>query len=129
MLESTIKLGDRVVGRKTGYMIPANVICIMTSEYYLGSNNRTADDMLIWNKYYTDWQNKAIIVVQFDEPQKHMTLEELYESLKVNTPDVLAAVMQHGPSDAMLADILKAYWQQLPLVTLVAYPIDDLEIL
>jgi hypothetical protein len=118
-----VKIGDRIVGKKTGTLTPSTVIailpCYMTALY--------REPLRRWLDLYPDYREKLIVVSEFDIPQKNISMEDA----KVNA----ILYVEKFPFakdfyDLGLVDKIAEYFYETTELTLsVTYPIDDVEVL
>ena len=103
------QIGNKVVSKKTGNMLTGHVIGIFPAfifvKWFPGS-------YLSWDKLYSDWRSKFIILVQTKESSPHLSPEE-FRSYQTEL------VVLNGISS----------YDQLPKFNMFYYPQDDLELL
>lgn len=127
--EMTIKIGDRIVGRQTGTLTPSTVIGIMTHDFYMGSVGRNTNPAR-WFDLYPDWEEKNIIISMFDEPQYCLTFEELEISLNNNENSFINTLRKKVTLNReMEIAIIQAELDSMPKSLIVAYPIDDVDVI
>lgn len=122
-------LGDRVSGNKTGYMIPSNVVGIISSDFYIEKMNGN-HPMTLWEELYPDYKDKPVYICKFDSPSKTFTFEEAVKQIKkplnerANPPstiDIFLYQLQNVES------VLRLHYDLFtPEFSFVSYPEDDL---
>lgn len=122
-------LGDRVSGNKTGYMIPSNVVGVISSYFYLEKMNDN-QHMVLWEELYPDYKDKPVYICKFDSPSKTFTFEEMVKQIKepleerVNPPSTIDVFLYQLQN---LEEVLRLHYKLFtPEFSFVAYPEDDL---
>ena len=108
-----IRLGDKVVSRKTGYPGSGEVCGIVYAGLYVATTQKKMEDFGCWNDLYPDWTDKTIVYVRFEEPRKTVTKEEYAKYL---------------PEGYEKYDLETLYAFQIPFTNVIGYPVDDLEL-
>ena len=122
-LESNIKLGDRIVTKRIGAMIPSTVMGIVHPEMYMHMFNLTENQR--WAKHYPDWNENLVVISKFDEPTRHITFEEHCGAF---TEDELMIELNATP-ELKKRLMKRQYEAAIPETFTVCYPIEDLEVL
>lgn len=111
-----MKIGDKVVTRKTGQPGTGVIIGVFAPEFV-----KSQGHALSWDNLYPDWSEKPVYLVKFDRPQKPLSFDEYIE-------DVTAKYQSIGqpmpPEDFLEME----YLNNVPFVKTATYPADDLEI-
>ena len=106
------KIGDIVVSRQTGLPAIGKVIGIFDPIYFLVSQQKT--DIILWNKLYSDWKTKSVVMIKFNSPQRQLSFDE-YMSLPRSSEEISEEVLEEA-------------YDSMPAVPYSAYPEDDLEL-
>lgn len=145
--ETAFHIGDTVMSRKTGLPSMGEVIGIVTGPLFVDMHqgqiiwkskeqgvpeeDLEPDDCLFivthrrdqhmmmykrWSDLYPQWMWSPIAYVRFDQPQKNMSFDEFVESFPKDDM----------PSDEALRELYK---REVPATNIVAYPVEDLEVI
>lgn len=125
--ECLVKIGDRIVGKKTGQMIPSTVFGIITADFYMSRMSKV-NDFSKWDELYPDWKDNVVVLAMFDEPQKNISVQETWEFMRENSK-IFQMLEEEKTSYKILNEIVMERWNNYPSVDSVAYPIDDVDIL
>ena len=106
-----MNIGDSVMSKKTGFPASGTVAGLVVAPMYIGG--RDISMFTRWNILYPDWTDKPIVYVVFAEAIRTATFEEFLEYLPEN-------MKQYDPHTL--------YETQVPSTNMIAYPIDDLEV-
>ena len=125
--QCTLKVGDRVVTKRTGYPTVGIVVAVMDGVYFVHmygctvERNTTTGEFRttyqneeaykLWTMLYPNWMFNAVAYIRFDEPQKPTS--EL--DLKTVNPEF---------SD----DVIQYKMERIPKAISAVYPIADLEL-
>ncbi len=123
-----VELGTRVVGKRTGAMVPSTVVAIMTYEAFINLL-RTGSDLTKWDSLYPDWPTKQVIVTKFDEPTQNISFFE-FKSMIESMDDVeFINEMREDKNKKIYKKFIEYQYSMQPKAMSVAYPIDDVDIL
>jgi hypothetical protein len=109
-----MKLGDCVITKKTGLPASGEVCGMLVAPMYVAQIQQYKESFGRWNTLYPDWYEKPIVYVVFDEPMRAMTFEEFVIGI---------------PEEHKSLDSKTLYEIKIPESKVIAYPIDDLEVL
>lgn len=130
--EYTVKINDRIVGKKIGVLVPSTVIGIVTPQFYLNGVLKISMDstLFLWDEYYPNWKDKLVVIGSFDEPQIVYTFEEISKRYKDN-PNSFFNLLKNRVelTKKQEEEILKLEYMTVDKSWTVAYPIDDVEII
>lgn len=133
MDDITVKIGDRIIGKKIGAMIPSTVIGIMSPMFYFnGVLKLSLETATIpsWDEHYPDWKDKLIVVGLYDEPQCPYTFHEVSTRIKENPYSFLNGLKQKINLSKEVEDaILKVEYANSDKSHTVGYPIEDVEVI
>ena len=87
----------------------------MTSEHFLSSIPPSWNPGETWGVNFPDWDEKPIIIVEFDKPQKTATIEEW-----------VAGAKRDGVE---MEEALETYYTKCPVTKKTAFPLDDLDVI
>jgi len=120
-----IKIGDRIVGKKTGLLIPSTIVGFIPPSYRPEYHQRSR-----WDELYPDWRSKYVVLCEFDQPTKPIRLDELIECEFLPLPESSdCPFIQRMISDKVLFNEYADFqYRKITLVKRVCYPIDDIEI-
>ncbi len=125
-----IKIGDRVCPKKTGCPTVGTVIGIISSSLSQGGG--------YWDSVYDGWREKSVYIIQFDKPQKIMSLDEYLVYLEQQKSFMQG--FQGNPEEESFGqnlelpkpsknEVLLKYLNDIPYAMNAPYPEDDLEII
>lgn len=117
-----IKLGDRVIGKKTGTLTPSTVIGIMT--YSLYKNCMMQDDGSTWDRLYPNWRDGLVIVGLFDEPTCNISFQEFKDNI-----DLSHHFYEKLKKASLLNEYILLSYSKYPKVRAVSYPYEDVSVL
>lgn len=114
-----IFIGSKVCSKKTGFPGVGIVVAVEMAMYFCSkqalrfgqTTEQAIEDCKTWHRLYPYWINKVICIVFYKEQRKACTLEEIQQSC----PDKTEFEIQE-------------MFNNLPLVSVIGYPIDDLEV-
>ena len=116
-----MNINDTVITKKTGYPASGIVVGIIRSDYYLHQVGQPDTSLFNrWNNLYPDWFDKSIVYVLFEEAIPPVTFEEYVEGMP---EDHKKYVEEHH------LDVRTLYETQVTPRKVIAYPIDDLEVI
>lgn len=116
-----IKVGDRIVSKRIGKMIPSTVIGICPMDLLIFT-----PPCNIWDSYYEDWRNKQLVIVKFDEPVVYLTFEEVRGATELTFGNVPWKEKLY--STGIFDEIVQNTYENYPQSICAAYPIEDVEI-
>ena len=110
-----INLGERVrsLNKEGSFQCNGTVVGMFSSEYYQRLVN-SGSNLKQWSLKHPGWQDHPVVVVEFDEPQKTATLKEWIRS---------------AYDKGIHPDEAERTYDQCPVLSVVALPYDDLEII
>lgn len=100
------KLGDTVVPKFTGLPNIGIIVGIEMAPLYAVKSPHS--DLTRWNNLFTDWFEKYVYVLTFNEKVCPISLSE-YNEIKIKYPEIMP-------------------YEDYPKVGFIAYPEDDLEL-
>ncbi len=107
-----MNLGDVVVSKKTGYPASGTVAGMVVAPMYMAGRDQSY--FSTWNELYPDWTEKPIVYVVFEEARRTVTFEEF---------------IHYMPESMKNLDPKTLYETHIPTARIMAYPVDDLELL
>lgn len=121
-----IKIGDRIVGKKTGTLTPSTVVGALPAKY----SPLYKEISCRWDELYPDWRNKNIIYSEFDEPTPPLTLEEYSTNFQLPDSSNIAFIERLRQDKGLWLDYIKFnYLKNVPLTIKIYYPIDDVDLI
>ena len=115
-----MNIGDRVTSKRTG--LPGiGIVCGMIYGY-LYLNYIARHDIHLWDELYPNWNDKLVIYVTMDAPQKNMSFQEYCQNAQKyhNT---------QGTNPPLEEELKILYKYTVPLVSVITFPEDDLEVI
>ena len=103
----------KVVSKKTGFPGVGLVVGHLFAKIYSNMIGKTDNEMYRCCELYPNWMHKMLVGVLYDTPRRPLTLDELRLEPKYD-----------NITEAELLDV----YNSIPEVSLIYYPIDDLEI-
>lgn len=110
------KIGDRVTSKRTGLPITGTVVGVSKAETYMYLSKTQPGSYPTWSSLYPEWIDKAICIVESDTPQRACSFIEFMNN--------------YIPGDEIEKRRLEIQYKvTVPIVPIISYPEDDLEIL
>lgn len=117
--DCALQLGDKITGSKTGCLSPSTIVGIMTAEAYVGIMGHPGTK---WDILYPTWEEKPVVLSLFDNPQRSVSFDEFKNNLLTASPTV-ADIAAVAPKESEV--LFREEYERLPLISLVAYPMQD----
>jgi hypothetical protein len=128
----SIKLGDRVTGKRTGQLVPSTIVGCIPASIYVAINGDNAS-YLKRNKLYPNWMEDVVVYCRFDEPTKNITYEEFSWQFDIEWENMCASnnwLIKAYEENNNIKNIIKQdKWESIVEVLMVAYPIEDIEVI
>lgn len=105
-------LGQSVLSKRTGLPSSGIIVAVEHPQFAL-MNHFGGEAPKLWSNLYPDWNKKPVYLVNLSKPQKNLSFKEFSDSAK-----------EHGINDMLT---IREEYNNLPEVTLLLYPEDDLE--
>jgi hypothetical protein len=123
-----MNIGDRIIGKRTGTLTPSTITGIMTWNTYFGivGSSQKESALEVWSKFYSDVENKLVIISEFDEPTCPISFSEYKASVDERTDDFTVKLRENTE---LYLQLIQDRYNQFPKAKSVSYPEDDVEIL
>lgn len=134
MMESQklVNIGDRIVGKRTGIMMPSTVVCIMEPTLFMSSApvfQIGAQHLETWDENYEGWDKKPVVITKFDTPQKEYTKQQIIEDLEAHPTIFTKSLLDANIPKEALDIVYQTYWETSPARHYGVYPFEDVDVL
>lgn len=132
-MEPKFKIGDVVANIKTGFPNSGRVVGILSGEVYY--NVFIKQIPTIWDEIFPEWKSNCVYYIEHSTPIKSLTFDEFCKSVQNRYKDAPITYTATGETfafqdlpEASQISFLKEQYNNIPLVSLVTYPENDLEL-